>query len=187
MRQITYSKYRPGLLDAVNLQDLLDQLGDYLVQSGFAGGSYSHPFWGEFGDDDPDRSMEGLRQAIVRALTESGKLSPEMLQVLRGDSTGDPARDAEIQQQLSELLDQIVQRLIDDGYLSAEQSSEVPQGYQPMFGPGGQAHSAAQQVQFNLTEKGIDFLGYRTLRQLLGPVGPSCFSSHETSYVANSV
>jgi Ca-activated chloride channel family protein len=187
MRYTTYSKYLPELLDAVNLQDLLDQLGDYLLQSGFAGGSYTHPFWGEFGDDDPDRSMDGLRQAIVRALMESGKLSPEMLQVLRGDSTGDAERDANIQRQLGELLDQIVQKLIDEGYLTAEQSSQVPQGYQPMFGPGGQAHSAAQQVQFNLTEKGIDFLGYRTLKQLLGSVGKSSFGSHETSYLATGV
>src|SRR5216683_8327569 len=115
MRYTTYSKYLPGLLDAVNLQDLLDQLGDYLLQSGFAGGPHSHPFWGEFGDDDPDRSMEGLRQAIMRALMESGKLSPDMLQVLRGDSTGDAEQDAEIQRQLAELLDQIIQRLIEDG------------------------------------------------------------------------
>ena len=187
MRSTTYSKYLPGLLDAINLQDLLDQLGDYLLQSGFAGGSYTHPFWGEFGEDDPDRTMEGLRQAIVRALMESGKLSPEMLQVMRGDSTGDAERDAEIQRQLGELLDQIVQRLIEDGYLTSEQSSEVPQGYQPMLGPGGEAHAAAQQVQFNLTEKGIDFLGYRTLKQLLGSVGKSSFGSHETAYLATGV
>jgi Ca-activated chloride channel family protein len=110
-----------------------------------------------------------------------------MLQVLRGDSTGDAERDGEIQRQLGELLDQIVQKLIDEGYLNAEQSSQVPQGYQPMFGPGGQAHSAAQQVQFNLTEKGIDFLGYRTLKHLLGSVGKSSFGSHETSYLATGV
>ena len=187
MRYTTYSKYLPQLLDAINLQDLLDQLSDYLLQSGFAGGSYTHPFWGEFGDDDPDRSMDGLRQAIVRALMESGKLSPEMLKALRGESTGDTEKDAQLQQQLGEMLDQIIQKLIEDGYLNAEQSPQVPQGYQPMFGPGGEAHQAAQQVQFNLTEKGIDFLGYRTLKQLLGSVGKSSFGSHETAYLSTGV
>jgi excinuclease ABC subunit B len=34
MRYTTYSKYLPELLDAINLQDLLDQLSDYLLQSG---------------------------------------------------------------------------------------------------------------------------------------------------------
>ena len=66
-----------------------------------------------------------------------------------------------------QLLDRIVQRLMEEGYLNVSQAPQVPQGYQSMFGPGGQAHSAAQQVQFNLTEKGIDFLGYKTLKNLL--------------------
>ena len=63
----------------------------------------------------------------------------------------------------------------------------MPQGYQSMFGPGGQAHSAAQQVQFNLTEKGIDFLGYKTLKNLLGSVGKSSFGAHDTPYLATGV
>ena len=67
------------------------------------------------------------------------------------------------------------------------QAPQVPQGYQSMFGPGGQAHSAAQQVQFNLTEKGIDFLGYKTLKNLLGSVGKSSFGAHDTPYLATGV
>jgi Ca-activated chloride channel family protein len=186
MRYTTYGKYVPQLADAVNLQDLLDQLSDFLLQSGFAGGPMWHPYWGEFGDDDA-QSMDALKEAILKALAESGQLTPEMLQVLRGESTGDPQRDAEIQQQLAELLDQLVQRLIDEGYLNVQQAPQVPQGHQPMFGPGGQAHSAAQQVEFNLTGKGIDFLGYRALRHLLGSIGRSSFGSHETAYLATGV
>ena len=70
MRFTTYSKYHPELADEVNLQGLLDQLGDFLLQSGFAGGSPS--FWH---DDAPDgeRSMESLRQAILQALMDSGR------------------------------------------------------------------------------------------------------------------
>ena len=104
---------------------------------------------------------------------ESGQLTPDMLKVLRGESTGDEARDREIEAELGQLLDRIVQRLMEEGYLNISQAPQVPQGYQSMFGPGGQAHSAAQQVQFNLTEKGIDFLGYKTLKNLLGSVGKS--------------
>jgi Ca-activated chloride channel family protein len=187
MRYTTYSKFIPGLADAINLQELMDQLGDFLLQSGFAGGSYNHPFWGEFGDDGGDRSMDALRQAIMDALVESGQLTPEMLQVLNGDSTGDESRDRELQQQLADLLDQIIQRLMDDGYLTAEASPQMPEGHEEMFGPGGQAHSAAQQVNFNLTGKGIDFLGYRALKQLLGSIGKSSFGSHDTPYLATGV
>ncbi len=187
MRSITYSKYIPELLDAINLQELLDQLSDFLLQSGFAGGSMQHPYWGEFGADDGDRTLDALRQAILQALMNSGKLSQEMLQVLRGESTGDPARDQQVQQQLAELLDEIVRKLLEEGYLNLDQAPRVPQGHQPVFGPGGQAQSAAQHVQFNLTDKGLDFLGYRALRHLLGSVGKSSFGSHDTSHLATGV
>jgi Ca-activated chloride channel family protein len=187
MRYTTYSKYLPQLLDAINLEDLLDELGDFLLQSGFAGVPMHHSYWGSFGDDEADRSLDALRQAILQALMESGKLTPEMLQVLRGDSTGDAQRDTEIQQALADLLDQIVQRLIEQGYLNVSESPQMPEGHQQVFGPGGQAQSAAQHVQFNLTEKGLDFLGYRALKQLLGSVGKSSFGAHETAHLATGV
>ncbi len=184
MRFTTYSKYIPELADAVNLQGLLDQLSDFLLQSGFAGQGQS--FWqDEMGDGD--RSLDALKQAILQALIESGQLTSEMLRVLRGEGTGDRQRDREVEQQLAQLLDRIVQRLIDEGYLNVTQAPQVPNGYQPMFGPGGMAQSAAQQVQFNLTEKGIDFLGYKTLKNLLGSVGKSSFGAHETPYLATGV
>src|SRR5439155_20648140 len=46
---------------------------------------------------------------------------------------------------------------------------------------------AAQQVQFNLTDKGIDFLGFRTLKHLLGSIGKSSFGAHETEHLATGV
>ncbi len=187
MRFTTYSKYHPELADEVNLQGLLDQLGDFLLQSGFAGGTPS--FWHDE-DGEGERSMESLRQAILQALMDSGQLTEDMLKALRGESTGDAERDRQTEHDLGELLDRIVQRLIDEGYLNVGQTPQVPQvpqGYQSMFGPGGQAQSAAQQVQFNLTEKGIDFLGYKTLKSLLGTVGKASFGAHDTPYLATGV
>src|SRR6266576_2675111 len=187
MKYTTYSRYVAGLLETLNLQALLDQLADFLLQSGFAGGPYSHPFWGEFGEEDPDRSLDALRQAILQALMDSGQLTPDMLNVLRGESTGDAQKDADLQKQLADLLDQIVQKLIDEGYLNVTEAPKVPAGQQPLFGPGGMAKEAAQQVQFNLTEKGIDFLGFRTLKHLLGSIGKSSFGAHETEHLATGV
>ncbi len=182
MRFTTYSKYSPELADEVNLQALLDQLGDFLLQSGFSGGGFWNDDVGE-----PDRSMEALRDAILRALMESGQLTPEMLQVLRGDSTGDPERDAEVEKQLSAMLDQIVQRLVDEGFLKLDQAPQMPSGYQSLFGPGGQAREAAQRVQFGLTGKGMDFLGYKTLKGLLGSIGKSNFGAHDTPFLATGI
>ena len=66
MRFTNYSRYRGTNADALNLEALLEHLSDFLLQSGFAGGSYYHPFWGEF--EDGDRSLDSLRQALLRAL-----------------------------------------------------------------------------------------------------------------------
>jgi len=187
MRHTTFSKYIAQLADAVNLQELLDQLADFLLQSGFAGGSYHHPFWGDFEGDDGDRSMEGLKEAILQALMESGLLTPDMLKILRGESTGDAQRDLELRRQLGELLDQIVQRLVEQDYLTVQGEPRMPGGHEAMAGPGEEARSAAGQVHFQLTDKGLDFLGYRALRHLLGSIGRSSFGSHDTPYLATGV
>jgi Ca-activated chloride channel homolog len=178
VRSHTYSKFSPELADAVDLQSLLDKLADFLLQSGFAGGGDPHGF--DFGDDN-DRSMDALRQAIIDALLESGQFTPEMLKALRGE--GSP----ESQAQLAKLLDDLVQRLVQEGYLNVQQAPQMPAGHQQMEGPGSMARAAARDMQFSLTEKGIDFLGFKTLRSLLGSLGKSSFGSHDTPYLATGV
>ncbi len=180
MRFHTYSKYTPALADAVDLQGLIDQLADFLLQSGFAGGAQTHPYWGDFGDD-ADRSLDALREAILNALMESGEFSGEMLEALRGDGSEDG------ETRLAQLLDGIVQRMIEEGYLSVDSPPRMPGSHETVTGPGGLAHAASRDVQFNLTQKGIDFLGYRTLRNLLGSLGRSSFGSHDTPWLATGV
>jgi len=189
MHITTYAKYIAQLADTVNLQELLDKLADFLLQSGFAGGPHEHPFWGDFGgeQDEGAGTMDGLREAILRALMESGMLTPEMLKALRGESTGDAAKDADLQRQTTELLDAIVQRLVDEGMLTVKQAPQVPAGHQAVLGPDGLARNAARQVEFDLTDKGLDFLGYSALRQLLGTIGKSSFGSHDTPFLATGV
>src|SRR5471032_1090783 len=150
MRSHTYTKFSPAMGDAVDLQSLLDNLADFLLQSGFAGGSHFHPFWGETGDD-ADHSLDELKQAILDALIKSGQFTPEMLDALRGD--GDDLSE----QKLAEMLDSIVKRLIEEGYLNLDKPPEMPAGHQSVTGPGGLAQAAARDVQFNLTDKGVDF------------------------------
>jgi Ca-activated chloride channel homolog len=179
MRFHTYSKFSPELADAVDLQSLLDKLADFLLQSGFAGGNPRDGF-GEPGEDG-DRSMDALKQAILDALLEGEQFTPEMLQALRGD--GDQLSETK----LAELLDQLVQRLVSEGYLNIEQAPQMPAGHQPVTGKGSMAQAAARDVQFNLTDKGIDFLGYKTLRGLLGSFGKSSFGSHDTAYLATGI
>jgi Ca-activated chloride channel homolog len=178
----TYSKYKGSWLDALNLGDLLERLSDFLLQAGFEGGPEDQPWWA--GDEPPsgERSLDALKDALIRALIESGQLTPEMLDELRGEGQG----DEDVRRQLAELLDELVQRLIDEGYLTLDQGAGVPSTIREVDATGkiDDAADAARQVEFNLTGKGLDFLGYRTLRDLLGGLGRSSIGSHETTHLA---
>ncbi|GAC1653784.1 MAG: VWA domain-containing protein [Gemmatimonadaceae bacterium] len=180
MRFHTYGKYSPEMADAVDLQSLLDKLADFLLQSGFAGSKFASPYYGHL-EGEQDRSMEALKEAILNALFESGQFTPEMLEALRGEG------DAEAQAKLATLLDELVKRLVEEGYLNIEAPPLMPAGHQAVTGPGGLAQAASKDVQFNLTEKGMDFLGYKTLRSLLGSLGKSSFGSHDTPYLATGI
>lgn len=184
MRFTTYSKFKGTLLDALNVEGLLEQLADFLLQSGFAGGPHYHPWWGWTGDEGGDRSLDALKQALLHALLESGQLTPEMLREMRGD--GQPSEKA--RDKIAELLDELVRRMVEEGYLQTGPAPQMPGSYQEMPGEGHiDEASAARQVEFNLTQKGIDFLGYRTLKHLLSAVGRSSFGSHDTPHLATGV
>jgi Ca-activated chloride channel family protein len=184
MRFTNYSRYSGSRADALNLEALLEHLSDFLLQSGFAGGHHYNPYWGEF--DDADHSLDALKEALLRALIESGQLTAEMLAELRGEGKG----DKEVEQEIAELLDRLIERLVEEGFLNLTQPPQMPGGQMELSQQEGQideARSAAQQVEFNLTQKGVDFLGYRTLRQLLGAMGKSNFGSHDTPHLATGV
>ena len=183
MRFTTYTKYTGLYLDALNVQDLLERLADFLLQSGFAGGQQYHPWWGWTGDD-ADRSLDSLKEALLQALIESGQLTPDMLKELRGEGQS----SEEARQKIAELMDELVQKLVEEGYLSVNAPPQMPGSHTEMTGTGTiDEAKAAQQVEFNLTQKGIDFLGYRTLRHLLGAMGKSSFGSHDTPHLATGI
>ena len=182
MRFHTYSRLDPSLADAVDLGALLEALADFLLQSGFGGPPMHHPSWGDFGGDD-DRSLDALRQAILDALMDSGQFTTQMLDALRGDG------DEEAQERLARLLDELVERLVAEGHiqLTSAEPPRMPSGHQAVTGKGGLAHAASRDVEFQLTGKGLDFLGYRALREILGSLGRSSIGSHETPYLATGI
>src|ERR1041384_6477230 len=135
MRYTTYRKFAPRL----------------------AGGPGDWRWWAEPGDGQ-EHSFDALKDAILRALMESGQLTQEMVKFLRGESSGNPERDRELERQIAELLDRIVQRLMEEGYLNVKEAPQMPEGYTPMFGPGGMGEHRGVQMKFNLTEKGMAFL-----------------------------
>lgn len=162
----------------------MERLSDFLLDGGFAGGPHYHPYWGWSGEEDTS-SATSLKEALLRALLESGELTPEMLRELRGEGEGDD----ELRARIAEMLDDLVQRMVEEGYLSLDGP-----GAPPGIGPESEgkddiedARAAAQGVDFSLTQKGVDFLGYRALRNLLGAMGKSSLGSHDTPHLATGV
>ncbi|HEX6695110.1 MAG TPA: VWA domain-containing protein, partial [Longimicrobiales bacterium] len=183
MRSHSYRKYSGSLLDTLNVENLLEGLADFLLKSGFEGGPHYHPWWGWSDDEGSDHSLDALKQALIEALIESGQLTKEMLEELRGEGGG----DEEVQRALAQLLDDLVRRLMEEGYLTATEAPQVPESYSAMGGSIDEGKQAAQQVQFQLTQKGMDFLGFRTLRHLLSAIGKSSIGSHDTPHLATGV
>ena len=185
MRFATYTKYRGGWLDAMNLESLMESLSDFFMNGGFAGGPNYHPFWGWSGLEDTS-SVDALKSALLKALVESGQLTQEMIEELRGEGQGDEA----VQQQIADLLDDLIQRMVEEGYLTLEDGAPtMPGAVHDVTGMGeiDEAKEAAQHVKFNLTQKGTDFLGYGALKSLLSAIGTSSLGSHETPHLATGV
>ena len=185
MRFATYTKYRGGWLDAMNLESLMESLSDFFMNGGFAGGPNFHPFWGWSGLEDTS-SVDALKNALLKALIESGQLTQEMVEELRGEGQGDEA----VHQQIADLLDDLIQRMVEEGYLTLEEGAPtMPGAVQDVTGMGeiDEAKDAAQKVNFNLTQKGTDFLAYGALRSLLSAIGSSSFGSHETPHLSTGV
>jgi Ca-activated chloride channel homolog len=181
MRYHTYQKYQGSFLDALNIQDLLERLADFLLESGFEGGPHYHPWWGWSGDEN-DRSLDSLKAALLQALMESGQLTPEMLDELRGGGGNE-----EIRQRIADMLNDLVQRLVDEGYINTTPAPQAPGTITEADGTIDDSRQAARQVEFGVTQKGIDFLGYRTLRHLLSSIGRSSFGSHDTPHLATGI
>jgi Ca-activated chloride channel family protein len=178
VRTTTYEQYRGGLLDALNLQELLDKLSDFLLDSGFGGWNWN-PLTGEPEESD---SLDALKDAILRALMESGEFTPEMLEALRG---GEP--DQEMMESIAGMLDEIVERLVEEGYIHLDQAPRAPDEAQPVTGAGSVGQGAARSVKFELSRKSLDFLSYRALRDLLGSRGDAGIGAHETPKLATGV
>jgi Ca-activated chloride channel homolog len=170
-----YSKFRPEDLDGLDLEELLSKLSDLLLSSGFDN-PYGMPY-----DDEEGIPAEALHDAILDALLSGGALSDEMLERLLGKDW-QTADDAEAR--LEQLIQQIVQKLQHQGYLTAPPtpSQEQPEREGPGAGRGTEGG-----FRFEITDKSLDFLGYRALRDLLGSVGRSSVGRHDTREMATGI
>ncbi|HKV27333.1 MAG TPA: VWA domain-containing protein [Candidatus Acidoferrales bacterium] len=175
MKYVRYRKYTGQEADDIDLQELMNRLSDFLLQSGFESQYYS------FQEMDPERSMEQLRQAILRALEEGDLLPPEMMEQLLENP------DLDKNQRLHEMIEQLIERMAQEGYISPQPPQVTPP---PQQTPGGQTGAPGQpeiKARFEITDKAIDFLGFKTLRDLLTSLGKSSFGRHDTRDLATGI
>src|SRR3989304_428826 len=118
MAVVRYHRYVGELWEDLNLEDLVSELSDFLLQSGFGQEELS-----EWSED----TLQALHDALLEALP-----------------------------------------------------FHAPRG-------GGALGEAGPPVRFELTQKALDFLGYRALRDLLGAVGKSSFGRHDTRAVSPGI
>ena len=161
-----YSKFIANLADEVDLEKLLGRLSDLLLSSGF-----DTP-WDPQSDDD--RAMQALHDAILDALLNGGALSDEMVDKLLSHD-GTPESIQRQRDQIEQLVQQLIERLGEQGYISPGGKPDA----QKLDGPGGQGEGQGQ-TRFEVTDKALDFLGYRALRDLLGSMGRSAAGRHDT-------
>ena len=172
-----YTKYTGELLDQIDLEDLVSKLSDLLLSSGFR-----NP-WGDPSTGDEDRTMQALHDAILEALFSGGVLSDEALQQLLGEpADGDQER---ARQQLEELIQQIIERMMEQGFITGAPDLEGEREHRR--GVGGGLGEDAGEVTFEVTDKALDFLGYRALRDLLGSVGRSSAGRHDTRHLSTGI
>jgi Ca-activated chloride channel family protein len=168
-----YTKYTGDDLDELDLEDLVAKLSDLLLSSGFAN---------PYGTDEGERTMQALHDAILDALFNGGVLPEETIERLLGDPADGDQADA--RSTLEELIQQIIERMADQGYITMPPNLEAER--ERRQGRSG-AGRDGQNVTFEVTDKALDFLGYRALRDLLGSLGKSSYGRHDTREQATGV
>jgi Ca-activated chloride channel family protein len=180
MKFIRYGKYTGELADAVDLEELVKRLGDFFLQSGFESQYYG------VNEMDPDRSMEALREAILRALQEGDLLGDDPMSEELRKMLQDPG--ATNNQEIKDLIEKLMERLGQEGFINPQQPPQVtPPNTTSARGQIGQPQERQPEVRFEITDKTIDFLGFKTLQDLLGSLGRSSFGRHDTRDLATGV
>ena len=169
-----YTKFTGDLLDELDLEDLVSKLSDLLLSSGFGSPRDT---------DAEERTMQALHDAILDALFNGGVLPEETIEKLLGDPADGDQEGA--RSKLEELIQQIIEKMGDEGYITTPPNLDAER--ERRSGRGGGEGQDQPPTTFEVTDKTLDFLGYRALRDLLGSLGKSSYGRHDTREQATGV
>jgi Ca-activated chloride channel family protein len=170
MKFIRYSKFKGFDVQGINLGDLMDSLSDQILDSG-----YNDDYWWTRQRNEPDDSLDALRQAILQSLLEKEILSEQDAKQMLDDNGGKFRGSL-----LEELINKLIERLVEEGYLNLKEIENESRRQQEGQGKGEVGEPLPRNIKFEVTEKGLDFLGYKTLQKLLGSLGKSSIGRHDT-------
>ena len=178
MKFTRYSKFKGLDISSLNLGDLMESLSDSLLDSG-----YDDDYYWTRERRPQDTSLDALRRALLQALMDQGLLDEHQIQEMLADNEGKFKGSL-----LEEMLNQLIERLVEEGYLRL---SEEPAAQRRQQQTGRSTPEVSEplprNVKFEVTEKGLDFLGYKTLRNLLGSLGKSSLGRHDTPHLSTGV
>src|SRR5438093_596657 len=178
MKFTRYSKFNGLDVASLNLGDLMEALSDSLLYSG-----YDDDYYWTRQRTPQDTTLDALRRALLQALMDQGLLEQWQIQEMLSQNEGKFKGS-----QLEEMLNQLIERLVEEGYLTLREEPQTQQAREQMGGgPGTVGEPLPRNVKFEVTEKGLDFLGYKTLRSLLGSMGKSSFGRHDTSHLSTGI
>ena len=174
MKRIRYSKYTGNLADELEMESLLEALSDFLLDSGFRS-----PF-SRFQEMGGDQTLDNLREAMRQTL-EYGDLFDEAMQQRIDQMAGDG--------EIEDLIEQLIERMEQENFVTFDRSQPAAAGDQQsgQISSGRGQASEETRARFQVTDKGLDFLGYKTLRDLLGSLGKAPFGRHDTRELATGV
>jgi Ca-activated chloride channel family protein len=173
-----YTKYIQHAVDEIDMDDLVSKLSDLLLSSGF--GRPGDPF------DDGDRTMQALHDAILEALFNGGVLPTDLFEQIFGrKADGGETSEQDQLEQLEQLIQQIIDRMKESGYITTPPDLDAARADRARSGAAGEG--APGQVRFEVTDKALDFLGYRALRDLLGSSGHSSAGRHDTRDLSTGI
>jgi Ca-activated chloride channel family protein len=180
MKFTRYSKFKGLDISSLNLGDLMESLSDSLLDSG-----YDDDYYWTRQRRAQDTTLDSLRRALLQALMDQGLLDQRQIQEMLTDNEGKFKGSL-----LEEMLNQLIERLVEEGYLKLSEEPGQEPGQQregPGMGNPEVSEPLPRNVKFEVTEKGLDFLGYKTLRNLLGSLGKSAMGRHDTAYLSTGV
>src|SRR5712664_3942663 len=180
MKFTRYSKFNGLDVYGINLGDLMEGLSDSLLYSG-----YDDDYYWTREPMTQDTSLDALRRALLQALMDQGLLSQHQIQQMLDENEGKYEGS-----QLQETLNQLIERLVEEGYLTLREEPQNAEQRRDMRRGNGQGQieePLPRNIKFEVTEKGLDFLGYKTLRSLLGSLGKSSLGRHDTLHLATGV